>query len=57
MARPGLPAPAGCRRSGHGRSRFLLDADKIGRIEEVVATHWPEQIALTDLGTRRWPRR
>lgn len=31
--------------------RFLLDADKIGRIEEVVATHWPEQIAPTDLGT------
>jgi len=31
--------------------RFLLDADKISRIEEVVATHWPEQIAPTDLGT------
>lgn len=31
--------------------RFLLDADKIRRIEEVVATHWPEQIAPTDLGT------
>jgi succinylarginine dihydrolase len=31
--------------------RFLLDADKISRIEEVVATHWPEQITPTDLGT------
>ena len=31
--------------------RFLADADKLDRISEVVATHWPETIAAADLGS------
>jgi succinylarginine dihydrolase len=31
--------------------RFLLDEAKAERIEGVIARHWPEQIAPSDLGT------
>jgi succinylarginine dihydrolase len=30
--------------------RFLLDHAKCAKIEKIVATHWPEQIAPSDLG-------
>jgi succinylarginine dihydrolase len=32
--------------------RFLVDADKLDRIEAVIARHWPESIASDDLGKR-----
>ena len=31
--------------------RFMLDAAKAGRIERVIAMHWPEAIAPQDLGS------
>jgi len=31
--------------------RFMLDAAKAGRIERVIAGHWPEAIAPHDLGS------
>ena len=31
--------------------RFMLDAAKAGRIERVIAVHWPEAIAPHDLGS------
>jgi succinylarginine dihydrolase len=31
--------------------RFLLDPDKAGRIEAVIAKHWPETIAPAELGS------
>ena len=31
--------------------RLLLDEGKADRIERVIATHWPEQIAIAELGT------
>jgi succinylarginine dihydrolase len=33
--------------------RFLLDPAKAGRIEAVIAAHWPEQISPADLGNAR----
>jgi succinylarginine dihydrolase len=32
--------------------RFLVDAEKLDRIEAVIARHWPERIASDDLGKR-----
>ena len=31
--------------------RFLLDDPKAAKIETVIAAHWPEAIALADVGT------
>ncbi|MGV3512492.1 MAG: N-succinylarginine dihydrolase [Novosphingobium sp.] len=36
--------------------RFLLDDSKIARIENVVSTHWPEQIDPADLGSESLAR-
>jgi len=30
--------------------RFLVDPEKLDRLEEVVSNHWPESIAVDDLG-------
>jgi succinylarginine dihydrolase len=29
--------------------RFLVDEEKLDRLGDVIATHWPEQIAAGDL--------
>ena len=30
--------------------RFLVDAAKLDRIASVIEAHWPEEIAITDIG-------
>ena len=37
--------------------RFLVDEAKLDRLAEVIAAHWPEQIAARDSPIRRWSRR
>ena len=32
--------------------RFLVDKAKLGRIAEVIEDHWPEEIAIADLGRK-----